>query len=65
MKKKIQHNAVNNQEDEDSCAYPFSFPSDASVEKIEDKPDTESNGQVVSEGSGNKDELTSNPVDRS
>jgi hypothetical protein len=58
MKKKIQHNAVNNQEDEDSCAYPICFPSDASVEKIEDKPDEESSGQLFSEGSGNKGELT-------
>jgi len=58
MKKKIQHNAVNNQEDEDSCAYPICLPGDASVEKIEDKPDEESNGQVFNEESGNKGEST-------
>ena len=29
MKRKIQHNAVNNQEDEDSCTYPICFSNEA------------------------------------
>ncbi len=60
MKRKIQHNAVNNQEDEDSCAYPIYFPGHASVEKKEDASVEESGDQVFSEGSSNKGELTSN-----
>jgi hypothetical protein len=28
MKRKIQHDAINNQEDEDSSAYPLYFPGD-------------------------------------
>jgi hypothetical protein len=60
MKKKIHHAAVNNQEDEDSCAYPIYFPSHASVEKKEDTPVEESGDQVFSEESGSKGELTGN-----
>jgi hypothetical protein len=60
MKRKFQPNAVNNQEDEDSCAYPVYFPSDATVAKKEDKSAEESSGQIVSEAQSNKDELTSN-----
>jgi hypothetical protein len=60
MKRKVQHNAVNNQEDEDSCTYPICFPSDAPVEKKEGKSEEESSGPLFSEASGNKDELTSN-----
>jgi hypothetical protein len=60
MKRKIQHNAVNNQEDEDSCAYPISIPSDVPLDKKEDNSIGESSGPLSSEGSSNKDELTSN-----
>jgi hypothetical protein len=59
MKKKTQHNAVNNQEDEDSCAYPIYFPNDAAVEKKDDKSVEESSGQLFSNVSGAMDELTS------
>jgi hypothetical protein len=60
MKRKIQHNAVNNQEDEDSCTYPIYVPSDAPVEKKEHGSDEESSGQLSSEAPGNKDKPTSN-----
>jgi len=61
MKRKIQHNAVNNQEDEDSCAYSVYMPGDAPVEIKEDKSVEESSGRLFSEASGTKEELTSNP----
>lgn len=60
MKRKIQHNAVNNQEDEDSCKFPLCFPGDAPVDKNEDKAIDNSNGHLFNEASSNKDELTSN-----
>jgi hypothetical protein len=60
MKRKIQHNAVNNQEDEDSCAYPICFTSDAHVDKKEDKSAGEGSGHLFTDASSNKDELTSN-----
>jgi hypothetical protein len=60
MKRKIKHDAVNNQEDEDSCTYPICFPSDAPVDKKEDKSMEERGGHLFSEASSNKDELTSN-----
>jgi len=60
MKRKIQHNAVNNQEDEDSCRYPIRFPSDAPVDKQEDKSFGESSDLPFNEASSNKDGLTSN-----
>jgi hypothetical protein len=59
MKRKIQHNAVNNQEDEDSCAYPICFPGDAPVEKKEDIAVEERSAQIFSDTSGNNEELTS------
>jgi hypothetical protein len=59
MKRKIQHNAVNNQEDEDSCAYSVCIPGDAPVEKKEDRSAEESSGQLFSDASSTKDELTS------
>jgi hypothetical protein len=59
MKKKIQHNAVNNQEDEDSCAYSIYFPGDTPVEKKEDVGGRESSGQLFSDASSTKDELSS------
>jgi len=58
MKRKIQHNAVNNQEDEDSCTYPICFPGDVPVDKKEDTSKGESSGHLLGEASGNKDELT-------
>jgi hypothetical protein len=60
MKRKIQHNAVNNQEDEDSCTYPICIPSDAPVAKKEDKSEEESGGHLFSDATNNKTELTSN-----
>ena len=60
MKRKIQPNAVNNQEDEDSCAYPVYFPTGGTIAKKEDKSAEELSGQIVSEAQNNKDELTSN-----
>jgi hypothetical protein len=59
MKRKIKHDAVNNQEDEDSCTYPICFPSDAPADKKEDKSMGESSGHLFSEASSNNDELTS------
>jgi hypothetical protein len=58
MKRKIQHNAVNNQEDEDSCRDSTCFPIEASVDKNEDKSVGESTGYLFSEASGNKSEST-------
>jgi hypothetical protein len=59
MKRKIQHNAVNNQEDEDSCAYSIYMPDDAPVKKEEDKSAEKGSGELFSRVSGNNDELTS------
>jgi hypothetical protein len=59
MKRKVKHNAVNNQEDEDSCTYPICFPNDPPVDKKEDNSIEESSGPLFNESSGNKDELTS------
>jgi hypothetical protein len=58
MKRKIQHNAVNNQEDEDSCTYPICYPTDAPVDKKEDKS-IENSSQLFNEASSIKDELKS------
>ena len=33
MKRKIQHDAVNYQEDEDSCTHPVWFPNNVPVDK--------------------------------
>jgi hypothetical protein len=60
MKRKIKHDAVNNQEDEDSCIYPTCFQSEAPVDKKEDKSMGESSGNLFNEASSNKGELTSN-----
>jgi hypothetical protein len=59
MKRKIQHNAVNNQEDEDSCAYTICLTTDAPVAKKEDNPIGESSGDHFNEASSNKDESPS------
>jgi hypothetical protein len=45
MKRKIQHDAVNYQEDEDSCTHPVWFPKNVPVDKKEDKS-TENSGAV-------------------
>jgi hypothetical protein len=58
MKRKIQHNAVNNQEDEDSCTYPICIPIDAPDDKKVDKSMGESSGRLSSEASSIKDEST-------
>jgi hypothetical protein len=58
MKRKIQHNAVNNQEDEDSCTYRICFPDDSPVDKKEDKPIENGSGHLLNEESNKKDELT-------
>ncbi len=57
MKRKIQHDAVNNQEDEDSSAYPTNFPSDDVFNKR--KSIENSTIHFFSEASNNKDYLTS------
>ena len=59
MKRKIKHIAVNNQEDEDSCAYPICFPVDVPVEKKENIAVEENSAQLFSDASGNNEELTS------
>jgi hypothetical protein len=57
MKRKIQHDAVNNQEDEDSSAYPTNFRSDEAFDKR--KSIENSTVHFFSEASNNKDYLTS------
>jgi hypothetical protein len=57
MKRSLRHDAVNNQEDEDSCAYPIYNPSDAAIEKTEDKSAEDSSGQLFSQASSNNVEL--------
>ena len=57
MKKKIQHDAVNNQEDENSCAYPICFTSNKPVEEKEDKSIVKSNGHLFNETPANEGEL--------
>jgi hypothetical protein len=57
MKRKIQHNAVNNQEDEDSCTSRICSPDDSPVDKKEDKPIENGSGHLLDEESGNKGEL--------
>lgn len=48
MKRKIQHDAVNNQEDEDSSTCPICFPGDESFDKKEDKSIENSTAQPPS-----------------
>jgi hypothetical protein len=55
MKRKIQHDAVNNQEDEDSCTYPICFPGNASVDKKEDKSIGNSSDHLFNEKPTNKE----------
>jgi len=59
MKRKIQHDAVNNQEDEDSSAYPTNFLSDKAITFNKRKSIENSTILFFSEASNNKDYLTS------
>jgi hypothetical protein len=61
MRRKIQHDAVNNQEDEDSCAYPSSCPGNESFENKEKKSAENSVIYLFSEESANKEKLTGDP----
>jgi hypothetical protein len=58
MKRKIQHSAVNNQEDEDSCTRPACFPNDAQLDKKEEKPDENSHSHLPYETPTDKGEMT-------
>jgi hypothetical protein len=60
MKRKIQHDAVNNQEDEDSSTYPIGLLFDETSDKNGNK--SVKNNVVYFSGktSNDKDELTSN-----
>jgi hypothetical protein len=58
MKRRIQHDAVNNQEDEDSCTYPICLPSDEPFDKKEDISVENSTTHFFSDPSSNKNELT-------
>lgn len=58
MKRKIQHDAVNNQEDEDSSSYPICFLSDQTFDKK--KSIENSVSHFFSETSSDKSELTGN-----
>jgi hypothetical protein len=58
MKRKIQHNAVNNQEDEDSCTRPACFPNDAQFDKKEEKSEENSHSRLPNETPTGKDEMT-------
>jgi len=57
MKRKIQHDAVNNQEDEDSCTFPISLLTD---DKKEGKSIENNITHSFSDPSSNKDESTGN-----
>jgi hypothetical protein len=58
MKRKIQHNAVNNQEDEDSCTRPDCLSGNAPVDKKENSPFENSNVHLSNESPTDEDELT-------
>jgi hypothetical protein len=58
VKRKIQHSAVNNQEDEDSCTRPACFPNVAQLDKKEEKPDENSRSHLPYEAPTDKDKLT-------
>jgi hypothetical protein len=60
MKRKSQHDAVNNQEDEDSCTRPICFPNNTPVDKKEDNSIAEMSDQLFNEASSKNDELKSN-----
>jgi hypothetical protein len=60
VKRKTKHNAVNNQEDEDSCTHTICLPGKAPFDKKEEEPIVNSSGYLFNEASNKKDELTSN-----
>ena len=60
MKKKIQHDAINNQEDEDSSAYPIYFLSDETFNKKKKEAVRNNIGYFSNEGSKNQDDLELN-----
>jgi hypothetical protein len=59
MKRKIQHDAVNKQEDEDSCAYPICSTNNPPVDIKEDNFVGDSSDHLLSESPTNNDELQS------
>jgi hypothetical protein len=60
VKRKIEHSAVNNQEDEDSCTRPAWFPNDAQPGKKEEKSDENGHSQLPCETPTDKDKKYSN-----
>ena len=58
VKRKIQHSAVNNQEDEDSCTRPACLPNDAQLDKKEEKSDENTPSHLPCEKPTDKDEMT-------
>jgi hypothetical protein len=58
VKRKIQHSAVNNQEDEDSCTRPACLPNDTQPDKKEEKPEENNHSQLPCETPTDKDEMT-------
>ena len=58
MKRKIQHDAINNQEDEDSCTRPDCFPDDAQLDKKEETSDENSHSSPPCETPTDKGEMT-------
>jgi hypothetical protein len=58
VKRKIQHDAVNNQEDEDSCTHPVCYPGNSLVDKKEDQSVENSSGNLSDETPTDKDEMT-------
>jgi len=58
MKRKVQHDAVNNQEDEDSSAYPIGYPGDQASDKGRSVENSVT--YFSSEAPGNNDALAGN-----
>ena len=58
VKRKIEHSAVNNQEDEDSCTRSDCFPTDAQLDKKEEKSDENSHSHLPCETPTDKDKMT-------
>jgi hypothetical protein len=61
MKRKIQHDAVNNQEDEDSCTYPIRYPGDGSIDKKKKRSGKNNVIHFSGGTSGNMDEIIHKP----
>ena len=57
MKRKIQHDAINNQEDEDSSAYPIYFLNDETPNKKKEESVRNNISYFSNEGSKNNDDL--------